>query len=107
MNKLVKYLQESLEELKKVTWPTKSQTLNYSVAVIGISVLLAAYIGALDFGLAKGVQYVLDKKAPAAPAGQVTPETTSQPIQVNPGDIQVQGGNVKVTPTPVPAPATK
>lgn len=98
MNKLIKYFQESLEELKKVTWPTKKQTLNYAIAVIAISIGIAVYIGAVDFGLNKAVQYIFEKKAPET-SNEVSP-TTSEPIQVNPSGIQVEGGDVKVETIP-------
>jgi len=44
---------ESRAELKKVLWPTKRQTLNHTLMVIGISLGLAIFLGAIDFGLNK------------------------------------------------------
>ena len=35
-------------ELKKVNWPTRQETLRYSLIVIGISVAVAIYLGGLD-----------------------------------------------------------
>lgn len=96
MNKLIKYLQDSMEELKKVTWPTRKQALNYSIAVIAISVALAVFIGIVDFGLSKGVQYIFEKQSPVI-SNDVSP-ITSEPVQVNPSGIQVEGGDVTVTP---------
>ncbi|HBC72517.1 preprotein translocase subunit SecE [Candidatus Amesbacteria bacterium RIFOXYB1_FULL_47_13] len=48
MNPLT-YLRETLSELKQVTWPTRQQTIQLTLIVIGISVLVAIYIGSLDF----------------------------------------------------------
>jgi len=85
MKKLFQYLRESREEIAKVTWPTRKEAIFYSVAVIAICIVLAVFIGVIDFGLSKGVEVILDK--------EVTPTTTvdtaSQPIQVSPEDIQV------------------
>ena len=57
MSKISRYLQESLEEMKKVTWPTKKETSNYTWLVIAISLAVAAFLGILDnifqFGLEK------------------------------------------------------
>ncbi|PIR92684.1 preprotein translocase subunit SecE [Candidatus Falkowbacteria bacterium CG10_big_fil_rev_8_21_14_0_10_44_15] len=48
-NKIGIYIKDSIEEVKKVTWPTRRETKNYTLLVIGISLVLAAYLGALDY----------------------------------------------------------
>ena len=50
-NKLIKYVKESKDELKKVVWPSRKETIKYTTLVIGISLATAAFLGALDFGL--------------------------------------------------------
>lgn len=37
--------------MRKVVWPTRQETIKYTVAVVGISVALAAFFGGVDFGL--------------------------------------------------------
>ena len=49
MGKLSNYFKESVAELKKVTWPTKKETYHYCLLVLGISLLVALFLGALDF----------------------------------------------------------
>lgn len=49
MEKLVNYIKGSVEEMKKVTWPTKKETYNYTLLVVGISLAIAIFLGALDF----------------------------------------------------------
>ena len=49
MPKIAKYIKASIEEMKKVTWPTKKETKNYTILVIGISLAVAAFLGALDY----------------------------------------------------------
>ncbi|MCK4553863.1 preprotein translocase subunit SecE [Candidatus Parcubacteria bacterium] len=49
MNKLVNYIKASAEEMKKVTWPSKKETYQYTLLVIGISLAVAAFLGALDY----------------------------------------------------------
>ncbi len=49
MSKISNYLKESVIEMKKVTWPTKKQTYHYTLLVIGISLAVALFLGALDF----------------------------------------------------------
>ena len=57
--KITAYIKDSIAELKKVTWPTKKQTLNYTLLVIGISLGLAAFIGIIDYILSVGIQQVI------------------------------------------------
>ena len=49
MNKIVQFLKEAKSELQKVNWPTKKQTINYTLTVIGISIALSFFLGGLDF----------------------------------------------------------
>lgn len=49
LKKLVNFIQEARVELKKVNWPTKQQTINYTLIVIGLSVAMALFLGGLDF----------------------------------------------------------
>ena len=44
MNKLTTYIQESVAEMKKVTWPTRKETYNYTLLVIGISAGVAIFL---------------------------------------------------------------
>ncbi|MEK7091317.1 MAG: preprotein translocase subunit SecE [Patescibacteria group bacterium] len=45
----VKYLQETIDELKHVSWPTRQETTKLTVIVIAISIIVAFYVGGLDF----------------------------------------------------------
>jgi preprotein translocase subunit SecE len=42
------FVREVIAELKKVTWPTKAETLKLTVVVIAISVIVGIFIGILD-----------------------------------------------------------
>lgn len=44
-----KYLKEVVHELKKVSWPSRQQTINKSLLVLAVSAILAIYLGGLDF----------------------------------------------------------
>ncbi len=61
MNKLSNYIKESVEEMKKVTWPTKKETYNYTLLVIGISLATAIFLGALDYLFGWGLDLVITK----------------------------------------------
>jgi preprotein translocase subunit SecE len=47
--KILKFFKESKSELKKVKWPTFKETLQYTLIVIIISLVVAAYLGGLDY----------------------------------------------------------
>jgi len=57
--KLIKYIRESIAELKKVTWPTKKETTNYTLLVIGISLAIATFIGVIDFIFSLGIEQII------------------------------------------------
>ena len=44
------FLREVRGELRKVAWPTRAETTNYSIIVLVAVVLLTAYVAALDYG---------------------------------------------------------
>ena len=45
----IEFLKEVRIELKRVTWPTRQETIKYTSIVIGLSLALAAFLGGLDF----------------------------------------------------------
>lgn len=46
---LINYIKETRGELKHVSWPTKKQSLIYTVLVVFISIAVAAYVGFFDY----------------------------------------------------------
>ena len=44
-----------VEELKKVSWPTKNETTRLTIVVIAVSLIIGLYIGIIDILLAKGL----------------------------------------------------
>lgn len=61
MSKITNYVRESVAELKKVTWPTKKETYNYTLLVIGISLGVAIFLGLLDYIFAQGFQVLINR----------------------------------------------
>ncbi len=59
-NKLVSpnFANGIIEELKKVTWPTKKETIRLTTIVVGISLIIAVYIGIIDVLLTKGLETI-------------------------------------------------
>ncbi len=46
--KLIDYLKGSKAEVSSVNWPTKKQTINYTLLVVGASLLVAFLLGFFD-----------------------------------------------------------
>lgn len=91
MRKTFSFLKEARAELAKVVWPTRAKTARLTVIVVIITAIFGAFIAAVDFGLAKGIKYVIDvasnKKMQQPPATQTAPG--GQPAPVGPaGDGQ-------------------
>lgn len=57
--KITDYFKTSKVELKKVVWPTKKDTIRYSLIVIGMSLAVAAFLGILDFIFNIGLERLL------------------------------------------------
>jgi preprotein translocase subunit SecE len=47
------YFAGAMSEMKKVVWPTKKQTIRYSIAVILMSLFVAFFFGILDFAFSE------------------------------------------------------
>ena len=61
-NPVAKYLIEAKVELKKVSWPTRRETFNYTLIVVAVSLGIALFLGAADFGLSAGLQALIARK---------------------------------------------
>ena len=55
--KIAKYFRECVGELKKITWPTMSQTTKNFLIVLAV----VAIMGVLIYGLDQGLYFVLNK----------------------------------------------
>ena len=55
------FFREVRMELKKVTWPTRKETLAATVMVIILSVVVAFFLGILDVALAKLVGSIMGR----------------------------------------------
>jgi preprotein translocase SecE subunit len=59
MSKLSNYIAETKEEMKHVSWPTRKQTIMFTLLVILISVGVAAYLGVFDFLFSLGLKSII------------------------------------------------
>jgi preprotein translocase subunit SecE len=45
---LLRYLRESRSELRKVNWPTREQTVNLTIVVVVVCLILAFFLFGID-----------------------------------------------------------
>ncbi|MEK7512956.1 MAG: preprotein translocase subunit SecE [Patescibacteria group bacterium] len=57
--KFITFIHESRQEFKRVNWPDWQTTMRYTVFVIGLSVALSLFLGALDFLFFKILQFTV------------------------------------------------
>jgi preprotein translocase subunit SecE len=59
MEKVVQFLREVKVELRKVTWPSKKQTVGSTVVVIVLVMIISLFLGVVDIALSKLAQVLL------------------------------------------------
>lgn len=63
MQAIKTYIQNAIQELNHVTWPTKAQTIKISIIVIGFILVFASILGMIDFGLSELFQLLINLAA--------------------------------------------
>jgi preprotein translocase subunit SecE len=58
MTRAVQFLREVKIELKKVTWPTRKQTMGSTLVVIVLVMIISLFLGLVDLGLSTVVRAV-------------------------------------------------
>ena len=56
LDKGLQFLREVKVELKKVTWPTRKQTIGSTVVVIVLVMIISLFLGVVDIGLSSLVR---------------------------------------------------
>lgn len=47
--RLINFLQEAKQEFKRINWPTRQETIRYTMFVVTFSLGMALFLGLLDF----------------------------------------------------------
>ena len=100
-NPVVGYVRDSVQEIRKVTWPTRHQATNMTILVIIISIAAAAIIAGLDYVFTLGYQKVLELLGPTGiPISDTLPPTESSTTTTVPVTLPVtpDASDVPVTP---------
>jgi preprotein translocase subunit SecE len=51
--------QETRNELRKVTWPTREQTRNLTLVVVAVCIVMATFLGVVDYVLSQVVRFII------------------------------------------------
>jgi len=57
------FVGESINEAKRVVWPTRKETIQTTVAVFVLVVIMAAFLAIVDVGFAYMVQWIMGRSA--------------------------------------------
>jgi len=93
-NPFIQYLQDTRGELRHVAWPTRTQTIVYSILVAAISVGVSLYLGLFDFLFTGGLKNALSVLPQNIPTQEVQPSATTTEDSTS--------SSVKVTPITLP-----
>ena len=58
MRKIVQFFRDSYAELKKVVWPSREEVASSTKVVIVSVIIFAAVLGAVDFLLLAGIDFI-------------------------------------------------
>lgn len=59
----LRFIGESIAEAKKVVWPTRKETIQTTVAVFLLVLVMAAFLAMVDVGFAYMVQWLMGRSA--------------------------------------------
>ena len=50
---------ETISELRRVTWPTREETLRLTIMVISVSAVVGIFLGLVDLAFARLIDFIL------------------------------------------------
>ncbi len=94
------YFKDSVEEIKKVTWPTRNRALQITVITIVFTAIATVFLTSIDFGFKKGYDALTDlspKVNPEASEQTATPNIDLGAIQAT--DAEGNPVSLPITPS--------
>ena len=52
------FIRDIIDELRKVTWPTRRETIRLTIMVIVVCAIVGIFLGAIDYGFAELVSKI-------------------------------------------------
>lgn len=71
------YLKDTQAELRHVAWPTRTQTIIFTIMVALVSIFVAAYLGLFDYVFTSGLSRLIEVLPSSAPIETVQTATSS------------------------------
>lgn len=59
VNEIIKFLREVKVELKKVSWPSRKETIGSTSVVLVVVIIVAMFLGLIDIGLSRLIRIIL------------------------------------------------
>jgi preprotein translocase subunit SecE len=59
MNRIKQFFLDARQEIRHVNWPTRQEAMRLTGIVIGISLVLAAFLGAFDYVFAAAIRNIV------------------------------------------------
>ena len=59
MTSPAQFLRQVKQEVSKITWPSRADTLRGTFVVIGVSIMLAAFLLCVDLFFARAVGFII------------------------------------------------
>ncbi len=58
LKKIEKYFKETAAELRRMTWPTKDELVGSTIVTVVVSLIVAIFIGIVDWILVRAMTFV-------------------------------------------------
>lgn len=62
MSAIKKYFESVYNELKKISWPSRTTIINHTLIVLVSSLIAMGAIAAIDYGLSEAIKYYISLK---------------------------------------------
>lgn len=98
MARLTQYIKDTRSEMKHVSWPTTQQTTAFTILVIAISLVTAAYLGVLDTVFTGGLERGLEALGGSA---ESVPETSAPTFNIDATTETGEPAQLDITTEPV------
>lgn len=60
MSKIKSFLKEAKTEFSHINWPSRAEAIKMMLIVISISLVMAVYLGALDYAFLQGLKAIIN-----------------------------------------------
>ncbi len=61
MTRVIDFFKDVKSELYKVVWPSRQDTIRYTITVIIFSLVIALILGAADYGLLRLFEFLINR----------------------------------------------